>query len=264
MKKIAILVIAATNQPVYIHYIKNYWSGLIEYTNKEKPNVDVFLLLENGTVCDVFSNIIDNVIEDQTADIDRLCEPRFQAPGLPGILTKTVYAFELLHERYDVFFRTNLSSFIKISAFEAYVQSRESIGYSGAWIWKEALRDDLIAHNKVGPDKSIKTLSELNEYKGNTFFSGAGYFLSAEEARILVQRKGSIRYDIIDDVSIGLMFDKYEHIPDLSTIVEPSMPANEIVRIIQTSTSPHIRLQHFPVEIAQEVWCELKNDPIWK
>ena len=264
MKKIAILVIAATNQPVYLHYIKTYWTELINYTNKEKSHIDVFLLLENGAVTDAFSHVLDNVIEDQNADLDQHCEPQFQRAGLPSILSKTIYAYELLHDKYDVFFRTNLSSFIKLSAFDDYVQTKDSIIYSGAWIWRDALRQDLLHHNKIGSDQSIKSLAELDGYEGNTFFSGAGYFLNAQEARSLAERKESIRYDIIDDVSVGLMFSDYEELSGFSTLIEAKTPTKKIVQMMHDSHAPHIRLQHFPLEVAEAVWQALENDPVWK
>ena len=264
MKKIAILVIAATNQPVYINYIKTYCIELIKYTNEVKPNIDVFLLLENGTVTDLFSDIPNNVIEDKKSDLDRLCNPQFQSINVPGILSKTIYALELLHDKYDVFFRTNLSSFIKMSKFENHVESKKMIGYSGAMVWNDALRENLLHYNWIGPDKCIKTISELDEFEGNTFISGSGYFLSSQEALSLVKRKQSIRYDLPDDVAIGLMFTKYEILKNFSTIIKPSMPLNEIMRIIRTSDSPHIRLQHLPVSIAEAIWHELEKDPVWK
>ncbi len=188
MRKIAILVIAAVNQPLYLHYIKTYWTELIRYTNAAKPNIDVFLLFESGTDMNLFKHI--RPLSSKSRPVSaRLCDPQFHTLGVPGILSKTIYALELLHDRYDVFFRTNLSSLIKISAFESYVQSRSSIGYSGAWVWADGLRRDLLHHNRIGADKSIKTLSELDSYAGNSFISGSGYFLNAEEARSLVRRK---------------------------------------------------------------------------
>ena len=140
MKKIAILVIAAVSQPVYISYIRNYWTEVIRYTNAIKPNIDVFLLLENDTAMHEFKDIRHNVIRDANSDLNLLCDPEFHSYGIPGILSKTIFALELLQDQYDVFFRTNLSSVLKISAFDKFVQSRSSIIYSGAWVWTDGLR----------------------------------------------------------------------------------------------------------------------------
>ena len=135
MKKIAILVIAAVNHPLYIHYIRTYWTELINYLNEEVSHIDVFLLCEQGTDTVQFKVISNNIIEDGNADPGLLCDPEYQSIVIPGILSKTVYALELLQDNYDVFFRTNLSSLIKVSAFNRFVQSRKSICYSGAWVW---------------------------------------------------------------------------------------------------------------------------------
>lgn len=264
MKKIAILVIAAVNQPVYVHYIRNYWTEAIRHTNADMPNVDIFLLLENGTAMEAFKDLGGNVIIDDETDFDTLCDPRFQTPLIPGILSKTVFALEKLQDRYDVFFRTNLSSFIKLSAFEEFVQSRRSICYSGAWVWKDWLRKDLIHHGRIGPDKSIRTIEELEAYEGDTFASGAGYFLNAEEARSLVERKDRIRFDIIDDVSVGLMFKNHELLEQFSAIATRDKTPDDIVDLIRNSKACHIRLQHFPPRLARAVWYELRDDPVWR
>lgn len=94
MRKIVILVIAATNQTVYIHYIKTYWTEIIKYTNAKTPNVDVFLLFEPDTNVSMFHDIKKNIIVDETPDFSQLCHPRFHSSSIPGILSKTVYALE--------------------------------------------------------------------------------------------------------------------------------------------------------------------------
>jgi hypothetical protein len=85
-----------------------------------------------------------------------------------------------------------LSSVIKISAFENFVQNKADICYSGAYAWTDALRQGLLYHDKIGPDKSIKSLAELDHFQGNTFISGSNYFLNAAEAKSLIARKGEI------------------------------------------------------------------------
>ncbi|MCR9137844.1 MAG: hypothetical protein NXI27_17730 [Alphaproteobacteria bacterium] len=264
MKKIAILVIAAINKPVYVHYIKSYWTAVIRHTNAQKPNIDVYLLLENGMAMEVFKDIADNVIMDENSDLDALCDPEFQTPLIPGILSKTIFALEVLHDRYDVFFRTNLSSMIKISAFEEFVESRESICYSGAWTWTDSLRKDLVHHGKIGPEKSIKSLEELDDYEGNTFVSGAGYFLNSDEARSLVEKRDRIRYDIADDVSVGLMLRRHEQLDRFSAIVTHDKPPDDIVATIRSPEACHIRLEYFPPRLARAVWYELRDDPVWR
>lgn len=263
MKRIAVLVIAATNQPVYIHYLQTYWSELIKYTNVEKPNIDVFLLFEHGTDLREFEHLEKNIIQDQDIDFSLLCDPEYQTLIIPGILSKTIFALEQLQNKYDVFFRTNLSSVIKIPAFERFVQNKSEICYSGAFVWVDALRKDLLYHNKIGADKSIKSMSELDHYQGNTFISGSSYFLNAKEAKSLVKRKRDIRYDIVDDVSVGLMLSRHEVLPGFSLIVSPNSSVADSISVIRQSKASHVRLEHFPLEHAQALWKELKAIDIW-
>jgi len=264
MKRIAILVIAATTQPVYVHYIRTYWTELIRHLKAAKPHIDVFLLFESDTDLNEFSYLADNVIQDQNSEVETLCSSEFHTWAIPGILSKTVYAFELLQGQYDVFFRTNLSSIIRVPYFDQFVQGWENIGYSGSYVWTDALRSDLEFHNRIGPDKSIKSLAELSAYPGNTFISGSGYFLNATEARSLVQRKHQIRYDISDDVSIGLMLSDHKLLPDFTVSVSPQDSITEIKSQICKSGSAHVRLEHFSLDRARDLWRHIEDGQLWK
>jgi hypothetical protein len=264
LKKTAILVIAASGDPVHRHYIETHWTELIRHTNRSVPHIDVFLLFEHDTDLRDYRNLGDNIIQDSNADLDLLCEPRYQHPGIPSILSKTLYALEQLQNSYDVFFRTNLSSIIRIGSFDEFVQNRDHIRYSGEFAWSDHLRQDLLHHHRVGPEKSIKSLKELEEYEGNTFLSGCGYFLNCAEAKSLVQRKDRIRFDIVDDVSIGLMFREHDVLRGFSLIVSPEQPVCDIMQVIHQSSACHIRLQHFPPDQAQDLWKELENCAIWE
>lgn len=264
MRRIAILVIAATNQPVYLHYIKNYWAELIAYTNLDKSHIDVFLLFENAIDINDFSELEDNIIQDPKSDLTTLCKKEHRTMGVPGILSKTIYALELLRGKYDVYFRTNLSSVIKLTAFDLFVQAKDSIYYSGSSVWTDSLRQDLLIHERIGPDKSIKSLSDLDEFEGNTFISGSGYFLNSSEAESLVERKNRIRYDIVDDVSVGLMFSKHEHIPGFTLTISPSIAVDDMIALIHESNACHIRLENFPLETAVALWNKLRELEIWR
>lgn len=263
MKRIAVVVIAALTQPVYHHYIAKYWTELIRYTNVHTPHLDVYLVIENGTDLEPFAHVIDNVIEDPLDDFDLLVPKRFQRPMVPGILSKTVHAFDELAGDYDVFFRTNLSSMIKVGAFDDFVQSRETIGYAGGWVWTDALRSDLEHYDRIGPERSIANLDELSPYPGNTFISGSGFLLGAAEAAMLVRQRDDIRYDIIDDVSIGLMMPQHEHLPGLSVVVTKDMAIADMVDKVRGTDACHIRLERFPLEIAEALWDAQVHDPMW-
>jgi hypothetical protein len=262
-KRIAILAIAATNQPVYRHYIESYWTDLIRHTAANTPHIDVYLLNEHGRSHPVFEPIADHVIEDPDADTARLVPEQFRTANTPGILTKTIHAFDVLADRYDVFFRTNLSSIVMLSAFDRFVQSSTDLAYSGQFVWRDALRSHLIDHQMVGDDRSVTELSELDSYPGNSFVSGSGFLLRADEARSLVERRHQLRYDLPDDVAIGLMFEQAGQLSRFSETLRPESTINEMLHQITTTSAAHLRLQHLPVERAMALWRYVGTARLW-
>ncbi len=259
----AVLVIATTTQPVYRHYIATHWTELIRHTNEHCPDLDVFLLIEHGLRRGEFAHIEANVIEDATTDARALVEPRHRRPGVPSILSKTIHALDVLQGEYDVFFRTNLSSMINLAPFRRFVHERKAIKYSGAWIWDDALRSDLVEWGWVGAGKVVEDLSELDNYPGNTFVSGSGFFLNATEAAHLVSQRDQMRWASADDVSIGLLLDEHEQLEGFSEIVKPSEPIDTMVKRLCSTRAPHVRLQHFPLATAEMLWRKLETTPSW-
>jgi hypothetical protein len=264
MRKCAILVIAAQNQEVYVHYINTYWTSLIRYTNAHVPNIDVFLLFEKGSDIKSYSHLSDNIIEDQNSDFNELSIDQKHSLGIPGILSKIVYAFEKLRSSYDVFFRTNLSSMIHMPNFRNFLNRKEKIIYSGSGVWEDSLRSDLIFRKKVGNDQSIKSLEELEDYQGNTFISGSAYFMNAEEVDSLLKQKSKIRYDIIDDVSIGLMMSQHENLKGFTLNLKNDLSIEEISKKLYSENYCHVRLQHFPLYKAQTVWSLISEEQLQK
>lgn len=262
MKKIAILVIASINNPVYIHYINTFWTQIINYTNKYKPNIDIFLLFDENLDISNFKHLQKNIIVDKNTNYNGCFNDIKPNNFIPGILSKTIYAYEILQDKYDIFFRTNLSSVINIKKFEEISEGTDII-YSGGFVWHDALRENLIYYNKIGPNQSIKSLQELENYKGNTFVSGCGYFLNSHEVKNLIKNKEKIRYDIIDDVSIGLMMENYKILSNFSILIKPSESIEEILNKIHKNKFAHIRLQHFPLDKAKLLWLELEKLKIW-
>tara|TARA_B110000971_G_scaffold90678_1_gene93267 strand:- start:1954 stop:2688 length:735 start_codon:yes stop_codon:yes gene_type:complete len=236
--KTVILVIASTNTPLYIHYIKTYWTTLIDYTNYKKPDIDVFLLFNGDTDEKYYKHIRNNVIIDTN-----------KTTRSPGILQKTIYAFEKLQHKYDVFFRTNLSGIINIDSLEKYITNNKVI-YSGGIIWHNALRENIKEYNL------IDDITELDSYPGNTFISGSGFLLNRDEVRNLIKQKNKIRFDIIDDVSIGLMMLKYQDIPNFTEIIVSGTSLKDKIKQINKNRI-HARLQWFTLEEARELWNSL-------
>ena len=254
MKKVAILVIGALNQPVYLHYLRTYWSTFIKYAESELSSIDIYLLFERKWNLEEFSYINEHIIVDQNEDYNGLVGPKQYTSIIPGILSKTIYALELLVDHYDVFFRTNLSSMIHTSSFLNLLLSKAEIIYSGQGIWKDALRKDLIFHDRIGPDKSIKNLSELEEYPGNSFITGSGYFLGKKDVIDILENKHKIRYDIVDDVSIGLMIKDHEYIPNFTLKLTDHDSIEMMIQKLRSESYSHVRLQHMKLQKAQELW----------
>lgn len=259
MKKIAILVIAAFNQEVYKHYINTYWTDLINYTNKHKPNISIYLLFDRDMDLANYESIRGNIIVDGNTNYNGFVKEK-QGNFIPGILSKTVYAFEKLQQDVDVIFRTNLSSMIHLPKFEKYVKENDIL-YSGAYSWTNALRSHLVYLGKIGPKESIKSLEDLAEYEGNTFISGCGYFLNKKEINHILEHKEKIRYDIIDDVSIGLMLKDFKILHNFLMKVDKS-DTQEIVLEKLAKDNIHVRLEHLPLEKAKEVYHIIKKETL--
>ncbi len=254
MKKVAILVIGALNQPVYLHYLRTYWSTFIKYAESELSSIDIYLLFERKWNLEEFSYLNEHIIVDQNEDYNDLVGSNQYTNIIPGILSKTIHALELLVDHYDVFFRTNVSSMIHTTSFLNLVSSKAEIKYSGQGIWKEALRKDLIYHNRIGPDKSIKSLIELEEYPGNSFITGSGYFLGKKDVQDILKNKSKIRYDIVDDVSIGLMIKDHEYIPNFTLKLTTNDSIEIMIQKLRSESYSHVRLQHMKLQKAQELW----------
>lgn len=264
MKRIAILVIAATRAAVHRHYLASYWTDLITRSDRRPPHIDVYVLNEHGTDRRPFTHLLDHVIEDPDPNPRRHLPEGFAQSVQPGILSKTIHALDVLGDRYDVFFRTNLSSMLVLGRFDRFVQSTPEVGYSGGWVWADALRADLVKHDRIGPGLSIRSMSELDGYPGNSFVSGSGFFLSADEARYLVDQRDRLRYDVPDDVAIGLMLEQCRNLPDFSESISATTPIQTVLHRISNTSATHIRLEHFPVGRAATVWWYLDRDVLWR
>lgn len=118
--------------------------------------------------------------------------------------------------------------------------------------------------DRVGEGRSIGSLSELDGYPGNTFVSGAGYFSSSSEAASLVRRKHLIRFDLPDDVAVGLMLERHEVLPGFSMRLERQTPISQIAHRLRHGTACHGRIARFRLNEAEELWEELRAMEVWR
>jgi len=158
------LVIAnQTNDNCYNDFINEYWCKFIKYVNHNTPNLKIFLIFGEKPI-DI--NIDDsNILVTNTKEC-----------LIPGILHKTIYAFEYCNNTYNYkhILRTNLSSFF--------------------------ILDKLLEMNCNLSDKDV--------YAGLEFkwgIGGSGIWLSNDVITYIVLNKDKLNYNKIDDVAIGML-----------------------------------------------------------
>ena len=97
---------------------------------------------------------------------------------IPGCLDKTIKSIEYLQKNieFDFIFRTNMSSVVNLN--KLYNLLNNSIECSGI----------------------------IGDNNGNKFVSGAGILMNKHICKILVNKKDTLNYNVLDDVSLGVFF----------------------------------------------------------
>ena len=123
---------------------------------------------------------------------------------LPGILDKTIKAFLYcdLHYQYDYIVRSNISTIINFNLLFNKL-NKINIAYGGGLI------------NQL---KWLDIASGINDnkYFGTKYASGTAIVFSNTMMKHFLLKKDKINYDIIDDVSIGILIK--EQFPDITPI----------------------------------------------
>ena len=125
---------------------------------------------------------------------------------VPGILDKTIKAFDIIHNKlkleYDFIFRTNISTFIHfentLSYLTKFVNPKTEMYY-------------------IGPPVTLQWIDRtcgINDktYWGTTYCSGTCIILSFSLVENMVNNREKIHYNIIDDVSIGHYVSRVENV----------------------------------------------------
>ena len=115
---------------------------------------------------------------------------------VPGILEKTIRTLEYFQEsfnNYDYVVRTNASTIINFDLLVEKLHT-ETVDYGSGLVFK--LSDHYSDAVIVNEDKNI-------------FASGTSIILSIPSARELIQNKRLLKYDIIDDLAIGIYFNDH-------------------------------------------------------
>lgn len=219
-KRIVILVIASLERQFRLFLIEEIWAYLINIANQSNY-LDIYLLFDNDKQIEPIKHLSNNIIIDRNKNFNKqhLCldkevkEDDWLGGRTPGILSKTIYALRKLVNNYDVFYRTNLTSIPHLTNLITYINNHQ-IHYSGFNIWKDALRKHLTNNNsiKFPINKCLRNLNDISHLQGNCFVGGSGIFLNRDEVINILNQSDKIRYDIVDDISIGLLIDKCYHV----------------------------------------------------
>lgn len=122
---------------------------------------------------------------------------------VPGVLEKTVKAFEYvsangLLDKYDYTIRSNISTIINFDLLIKELQKTPVSFYGGG----SAMN---LQWNGGGITDST--------WYGTIFATGTSIILHPNAVKFIIDNKSLLRYDIVDDVSLGIFF--REHKPDI-------------------------------------------------
>lgn len=155
-QKLIILIICSNNLNIYEKFI-HMW---LQYMNSHEHIKSFF----------IFGDGVDGSPVEEENNVIRF---PIKETYIPGILQKTIAAFQYIDENYeyDYILRTNLSSFIILDRLYQYVQNNEHIMYGGV--------------------------------SGGEFISGSGILMSKECNKMVLKNRNDINEFVIDDVAIG-------------------------------------------------------------
>jgi hypothetical protein len=127
---------------------------------------------------------------------------------IPGILEKTISAFQYIdrHFDFDYMIRSNISTIIDFDLLTEYLQ-HHSIQYGGGLRY-------VFHGDENHPDLEI------------IYASGTSIIFSKSALKELLTKKQYIRTDLIDDVSVGLVMRDH-----LSYIEQHYMPENRFIYV---------------------------------
>lgn len=168
--KLIILILASDNE----FYIKcqELWRS---YMNTHNNIQSYFIKLNNNINEDV-------LLKDDTIFI------KGEESLVPGCLYKTIKSIEYILQNenfeFDYIFRTNMSSVVDLNKFYELLCNSNNFNYSGI-IGHCVKRDNI----------------EVN----SDFISGAGILMSKNICKQLIDSKELLNYNLIDDVSIGVL-----------------------------------------------------------
>jgi hypothetical protein len=156
----------------------------------------------------IYYRFDENIIKEYELK-DNILLIRGKETYIPGILDKTVSAFQYIdnHYEFNYVIRSNISTIIDFDLLTEYLQ-KTSIQYGGG------------LKNIISGDKNHPDLENL------AYASGTSIIFSKSVLKEFLNKKQHIRNDLIDDVSIGLLMRDY-----LPNIRQHYIPENRFIFI---------------------------------
>lgn len=142
-----------------------------------------------------------------------------------NILEKTIIAMGFFKQKkeYDFIIRTNISTIINYKLLLPYLEStRKTKLFTGGRSIEVYPKDN---DPSIGVTLFKKHIYSMN---GVRFFQGTCIIMSSDVANFIIQNSNCLKYDIIDDISIGLFIKTYlpEEYKLLFTTIPPHMSIN--------------------------------------
>ncbi|GBG00401.1 hypothetical protein Rsub_13338 [Raphidocelis subcapitata] len=167
-----VVLVIASREPVYALQWA-VWSRLKD----DHPDVAVYLLVAN-----------ESLAAPQIDEAAGLLQLPMRESYIPGILDKTVEGLRVMlsdtRRSFKYVLRTNMSSMWHWARFMAHVAALPASGvFAGVTF-------------------------EMSEHPGVTFASGAGYTVSRDVARTIVEGAAELNKHVLDDVAVGLLLGK--------------------------------------------------------
>jgi len=135
---------------------------------------------------------------DTTEVVDDILYIKGTETKIPGILDKTIKAFEYIQpylDEYDYVVRSNISTIINFDLLKKQLMNKP-IDYGGGIMW------DL---QWLHPESGIIDKTHWNK----KFASGTSIILSSKLVKRILENKQHIQYNLIDDVAIGVLIHDY-------------------------------------------------------
>jgi hypothetical protein len=173
--------------------------------------------------------IFNENIQDEYELKDDILHIKGKETYIPGILDKTVKAFQYInkHYKFDYVIRSNISTIIDFDLLTDYLHGT-SIQYGGGL-------KNIFINEKKDPD-----LENL------IYASGTSIILSRTALKEFLNKKTYLRNDLIDDVSIGLLmrdhlpYIQQHYIPENRFIFIPDLNGNRAKIIHTIKDKPYI------------------------